>query len=269
MRRRDVVLAVVIGILLAASWGYVRYLAARERQGEQGEQGPPNQSQQQIERDPYLALRENMVRTQIEARGVKDPAVLSAMRAVPRHEFVPKGELSLAYDDRPLPIGYGQTISQPYVVATMTEALEVKSSSRVLEIGTGSGYQAAVLSKICSEVYTIEIIKPLAERAALTLERLGFSNVHVKNGDGYYGWQEHAPYDGIIVTCAASHIPPPLIEQLADGGRLVLPLGSPYTWQTLTLVEKRGNRTQVRYLFPVMFVPMTGTIQEEQVNPPP
>ncbi len=215
--------------------------------------------------DKYSQMREQMVRTQIEARGIKDAAVLAAMREVPRHEFVPDYQVPNAYDDRPLSIGYGQTISQPYIVALMTELLALKpGKSKALEIGTGSGYQAAVLAKICSEVYSVEIVEPLAQRASLTLDRLGFTNVHVRNADGYYGWKEHAPYDAIVVTCAATHIPPDLVSQLADGGRLVLPLGSPYRWQTLTVVEKKGGETTVQYFGEVIFVPMTGAIEKEQ-----
>lgn len=215
--------------------------------------------------DKHAKAREQMVRTQIEERGVEDSAVLAAMREVPRHEFVPDYQVDNAYEDRPLSIGYAQTISQPYIVALMTELLELEpGKSRALEIGTGSGYQAAILAKICSEVYSVEIVEPLAERASLTLARLGFTNVHVKNGDGYYGWEEHAPYDAIVITCAATHIPPDLVSQLAEGGRLVLPLGSPYTWQTLTVLEKKGGETTLEYFGDVIFVPMTGAVENEQ-----
>ena len=219
--------------------------------------------------DKYVNARESMVKYQIQARDVKDTAVLDAMREVPRHEFVPSYLVSNAYDDRPLPIGHGQTICQPYIVAVMTEALHLEpGKSKALEIGTGSGYQASILAKICREVYSIEIVAPLAERASSTLNRLGFDNVYVKNADGYFGWEEHAPYDAIIVTCAASHIPPYLVEQLADGGRLILPLGSPYAWQTLTIVEKHGKETTIRYMFGVIFVPMTGEIEKGEVTEP-
>jgi len=215
--------------------------------------------------DKYAQTREVMVRAQIEERGVEDKAVLAAMRGVPRHEFVPDYQVENAYEDRPLSIGYAQTISQPYIVALMTELLKLEpGKSRALEIGTGSGYQAAILAKICSQVYSIEIVEALAERASLTLDRLGFTNVHVKNGDGYYGWEEHAPYDAIVITCAASHIPPDLVSQLADGGRLVLPLGSPYTWQTLTVLTKKDGETTLEYFGDVIFVPMTGAIENEQ-----
>jgi protein-L-isoaspartate(D-aspartate) O-methyltransferase len=215
--------------------------------------------------DEYAEDRSRMVKTQIRSRDVRDPDVLTAMNTVPRHLFVPDHQVPYAYEDRPLPIGYGQTISQPYIVAVMTEELNLQpGKSRALEVGTGSGYQAAVLAQICSEVFSVEIIPELAQSAATTLETLGYSNVQVRNSDGYYGWEENAPYDAIIVTCAASHIPPSLIEQLADGGRLVLPLGSPYSWQTLTIIEKSDGETKLTYSFPVVFVPMTGEIEEQE-----
>jgi protein-L-isoaspartate(D-aspartate) O-methyltransferase len=214
-------------------------------------------------KDAFYEARMAMVRNQIQNRDVDDPDVLKAMSRVPRHNFVPWEQRSHAYEDHAMPIGYGQTISQPYIVAVMTEALRLKpGKSRALEVGTGSGYQAAVLAEICKEVYTMEIVSPLATRSNSTLKDLGYNNVHVRNADGYFGWEENAPFDAVIITCAASHIPPPLVEQLADGGRLVLPLGSPHTWQTLTIVEKHGNETTVKYLFPVVFVPMTGQIEE-------
>ena len=214
-------------------------------------------------KDAYYEARSSMVRNQIQNRDVDDPDVLEAMLSVPRHNFVPWEQRSNAYEDHALPIGHGQTISQPYIVAVMTEALRLNpGKSRALEVGTGSGYQAAVLAEICREVYTMEIVSPLATRSNSTLRSLGYDNVHVRNSDGYFGWEENAPYDAIIITCAASHIPPPLVEQLADGGRLVLPLGSPHSWQTLTIVEKQGDETTVKYLFTVVFVPMTGQIEK-------
>jgi protein-L-isoaspartate(D-aspartate) O-methyltransferase len=203
------------------------------------------------------AEREMMVREQIEDRGVTDPATLRAMRAVPRHLFVPGRYADDAYDDRPLPIGYGQTISQPYIVAAMTELVRPLPGSRVLEIGTGSGYQAAVLAEIVDSVYTIEIITELARSAAAALARAGYRNILTRNADGYYGWKEAAPFDAIIVTAAAEHIPPPLIEQLRDGGRMVIPVGSPFLVQTLMLVEKKGGKVSTRSLMPVRFVPLT------------
>lgn len=198
-----------------------------------------------------------MVRTQIAARDVTDPATLRAMRTVPRHRFVPESWLDAAYDDRPLPIGYGQTISQPYIVAYMTELVRPKRGQRVLEIGTGSGYQAAVLAEIVDSVFTIEIITELANEATARLKNLGYKNILVRNADGYYGWQEKGPFDAIVVTAAAEHIPPPLIEQLKDGGLMVIPVGTPFLVQMLTLVEKRGRDYTTRSLIPVRFVPLT------------
>lgn len=186
-------------------------------------------------------------------------SVLHVMGQIPRHEFLPRSEWSNAYQDRPLPIGYGQTISQPYIVALMTELLEVSPDDVVLEVGTGSGYQAAVLSPLCREVYTIEIVTALAEQAKANLKRLGFDNVTVRPGDGYYGWPEHAPFDGIIVTAAASHVPPPLIQQLRPGGRMVIPVGGPFFVQQLIMVEKAADGSvSTRHLLPVRFVPLTG-----------
>ncbi len=172
-------------------------------------------------------------------RGVTDARVLAAMRKVPRDAFVPEAVRDLSYTDQPLPIGYDQTISQPYIVALMTEKLRVKPTDRVLEIGTGSGYQAAILGELAAEVYTIEIVKPLGKRAAATLQRLGYKNVHVKIGDGYQGWPEHAPFDAIIVTCAPDHVPRPLIEQTKEGGRIIIPVGSAGDSEPLPVREER------------------------------
>jgi len=204
-----------------------------------------------------------LVERYIKAQGIDDPNVLKAMRTVPRHCFVRKSDLRAAYQDRALYIGKGQTISQPYIVAYMTDALELNCESRVLEIGTGSGYQAAVCAEIAREVYTIEIIKELAYSAKKRLNDLGYHNVTVKFADGYYGWKEKAPFDTIIVTCAAGFVPPPLIEQLKPGGKIVLPLGNPFGVQTLVLVTKdaEGNVTS-RRLLPVTFVPMTGEVEK-------
>ncbi len=210
------------------------------------------------EEEGYKLDRIDMVKRQIEARGISDERVLEAMRKVPRHEFVPDGYRAYAYTDGPLPIGEGQTISQPYIVALMTESLKLKPDDKVLEIGTGSGYQAAVLAEIVKEVYTIEIIEKLARRAEETLKRLGYDNVKVKAGDGYLGWPEYAPFDAIIVTCAPDHVPQPLVDQLADGGRMVIPVGSEYGIQTLYLLEKHGDKLEKRSIIPVRFVPMTG-----------
>jgi protein-L-isoaspartate(D-aspartate) O-methyltransferase len=192
-------------------------------------------------------------------RGVKDRSVIEAMMAVPRHKFVSDNYLSRAYGDSPLPIGYGQTISQPYIVAYMTEILNLNKSSKVLEVGTGSGYQAAILSPIVKQVYTIEIIPELAKSAAVRLKDLGYHNVECAIGDGYYGWNKYAPFDAIIVTAAAGHIPPPLIEQLKNNGRMVIPVGGSFLVQNLILVtkDKDGNVT-TRNLLPVRFVPLTG-----------
>ena len=204
----------------------------------------------------FKVMREKMVESQIKARGVKDPRVLSALLKVERHRFVPEKYLDSAYSDQPLPIGEGQTISQPYIVALMTELLELKGNERVLEIGTGSGYQAAILAELAKEVYTIEIIEPLASRAREKLSELGYQNVKVKAGDGYLGWPEAAPFDAIIVTAAPDHIPKPLIEQLKEGGRMVLPLGV-YT-QELKKIVKRSGKMETIDVIPVLFVPMTG-----------
>jgi protein-L-isoaspartate(D-aspartate) O-methyltransferase len=199
--------------------------------------------------------RQRMVVSQIERRSIKDTSTLRAMRTVPRHLFVPSHLIRQAYDDNPLPIGFGQTISQPYIVAYMTEVVRPKAHHRVLEIGAGSGYQAAVLAEIVKHVYTIEIIPELATQAEERLERMQYTNVSVKTGDGYYGWPEHAPFDAIVVTAAAEYIPPPLIEQLRDGGRMVIPVGSPFFVQTLMLVEKLNGRITTTSLIPVRFVP--------------
>ncbi len=198
-----------------------------------------------------------MVERQIARRGVRDTATLRAMRAVPRHEFVPANLRGSAHDDGPLPIGYGQTISQPYIVGYMTERLGIGPHSRVLEIGTGSGYQAAILAEFAGEVYTVEIIPQLAASAEERLRRLGYGRVHVRNADGFYGWQEAAPFDAIIVTAAAGFVPPPLVEQLKPGGRLVIPVGSVYGAQSLVLVEKAADGTVgTETLLPVRFVPL-------------
>ncbi len=206
--------------------------------------------------------REKMVNDQIIMRGVKDKLVLSAMRKVPRHEFVPENLRRYAYEDTPLEIGEDQTISQPYIVALMTELLGLKGGEKVLEIGTGSGYQAAILAEIAKEVYTIEIIKSLADSAKERLKRLGYKNITVKCGDGYQGWKEYAPFDGIIVTAAPDHIPQPLIDQLKVGGRLVIPVGSEI--QELKLLIKTDKGIIEKNIIPVRFVPMTGEALEKK-----
>ena len=214
--------------------------------------------------DPYASAREAMVQKQLENRGVMDPAVLAAMRAVPRHRFVPDAYTAQAYDDNPLPIGERQTISQPYIVAIMTEVLHLKPDDRVLEIGTGSGYQAAILGEIAAEVFTIEIVPSLGRRAAKVLAELGHDNVHVRVGDGYAGWPEAAPFDAVMVTAAPDQVPQPLLDQLAPGGRLVIPEGSGI--QQLVLYTRRdgpeGTRFDRKALLSVRFVPMTGKAQD-------
>jgi len=213
--------------------------------------------------------REKMVLHQIESPGwtrdaVSDPAVLRAMRDVPRHAFVPRDLREQAYDDTPLPIGHGQTISQPYIVATMTKLLRLGPESKVLEIGTGSGYQAAVLAHLTRHVYTIEIIEPLAKKAAETLADEGYENVHVRRGDGYLGWPEAAPFDAIVVTCAAGHLPPPLWDQIRPGGRIVIPIGGTFAVQRLVVVEKTADgKRKTDSVMDVRFVPMTGRASGE------
>jgi protein-L-isoaspartate(D-aspartate) O-methyltransferase len=214
--------------------------------------------------DEYARARQRMVEKDIRLRGIENAAVLGAMSRIPRHLFVPENVRSMAYGDHPLPIGEGQTISQPYVVALMTEALKLRPVERVLEIGTGSGYQAAVLAEIVKEVYTIEIRSVLADRAARTLRDLGYKNVYVKFADGYNGWEEHAPFDAIIITASANHIPPPLIKQLKMGGRLILPLGRTVYYQVLTLATKKKDGLDVVQLSDVAFVPMVGEAQRER-----
>jgi protein-L-isoaspartate(D-aspartate) O-methyltransferase len=210
-----------------------------------------------------LKERARMVETQIEVRDVKDPNVLKAMRTVPRHAFVRIREQRYAYADHPLPIGYDQTISQPYIVAFMTEALKLDPNSVVFEVGTGSGYQAAICAEICKEVYTIEIVEALAKIAKARLKELGYPNVFTKAGDAFFGWPEHAPFDAIIGTAAAGRIPEPLIEQLKPGGRMILPHGSPYGFQYLVLITKdKDGKLQSKNVMPVRFVPMTGEVQK-------
>lgn len=207
------------------------------------------------ERD-FQSMRQKMVETQIKSRGIKDERVLSAMLKVERHRFVSKTYESQAYSDQPLPIGEGQTISQPYIVALMTELLDLKGEEKVLEVGTGSGYQAAILAELAKEVYTIEILETLASSAKKLLLDLGYQNIQVKAGDGYLGWPEAAPFDAIIVTCAPDHIPNPLLDQLKEGGRLVVPVGTHS--QELKKIVKRSGKIETTDVIPVIFVPMTG-----------
>ncbi len=213
--------------------------------------------------EDYKKQREQLVKTHIIDEGITDHAVIKSMLTVPREEFVPENFKKNAYRNTPLPIGYGQTISQPYIVALMTELLSVDEDDRVLEIGTGSGYQAAVLGHIVKEVYTVEIIKPLAQMAQKTFQRLQYTNISGKFGDGYYGWEEFSPYDAIIVTAAVDHIPPPLLLQLKMGGRMCLPVGEPYFTQILKVVEKTEyGKIRVYDILPVRFVPFTRELKE-------
>jgi len=217
----------------------------------------------------FRQRRLQMVAGQIQARGIRNPDVLGAMRRVPRHLFVPGNLHDSAYRDHPLPIGAGQTISQPYIVALMTELLALNKQDRVLEIGTGSGYQAAVLSHVAGDVYSMEIKKDLYEKAKDRLATLHYDNVHVRHGDGYFGWEDAGPFDAIMITAAVDHIPPPLLGQLKVGGRLVLPLGNPFSYQNLVLVTKFGTDTSVRQITGVLFVPMTGRALKGQDTSPP
>ena len=210
--------------------------------------------------DRWAIERERMVDHQLRGRDIRSDAVLQAMRRVPRHRFVPAEEQGGSYSDYPLPIGFGQTISQPYIVAFMTEALDVGPDHKVLEIGTGSGYQAAVLAELARDVYTIEIVEPLAERSRALLQELGYRNVQVRAGNGYLGWPEAAPFDGILVTAAAPRVPDPLRQQLADGGRLVIPVGDEY--QEILVVTRHGKDFEERRVLPVRFVPMTGRVRQ-------
>ena len=212
--------------------------------------------------DPAITERKLMVREQLSGPGrdITHARVLAVMEKVPRHELVPERLRSLAYSDQPLPIGYDQTISQPFIVAFMTAQLDPQPTERVLEIGTGSGYQAAVLAELAREVYTIEIVPPLAQRAESDLKRLGYTNVFVRTGDGYQGWPEAAPFDAIIVTCAPENVPQPLVNQLRDGGRMIIPVG-PAGNQELVLLKKRGDKLETKAVLPVRFVPMTGEAQ--------
>jgi protein-L-isoaspartate(D-aspartate) O-methyltransferase len=235
--------------ILAIALGWLAFLLGCGR-------GPVNSSVTD-DKSRFTVARKIMVEEQLLGRDITNARLLAVMRKVPRHEFVPQGIRDRAYDDSPLPIGHGQTISQPYVVAFMTEKLEPKPTDRVLEVGTGSGYQAAVLAELVKEVYTIEIVEPLARRAEADLKRLGCTNVHVRAGDGYQGWPEAAPFDAIMVTCAPEAVPQPLIAQLKDGGRMIIPVG-PMGNQQLVLLRKEGERLEKRAVLPVRFVPMTG-----------
>lgn len=211
--------------------------------------------------DPFARERQRMVKEDLAGRDITDKKVLEAMGKVKRHLFVDKGLWDQAYKDHPLPIGEGQTISQPYVVALMTQALAITPGEKVLEIGTGAGYQAAVLAELTDKVYTVEILPGLAQKAAQRLKALGYASVKVKCGDGYAGWEEYAPFDAIIITCAATHIPPPLLKQLKMGGKLIMPLGGTFFTQDLTLLTKKESGNEVTSITGVAFVPMTGKVE--------
>ena len=211
----------------------------------------------------FARARQEMVERQLKGRDITDARVLATMGKIPRHRFVGPSWAGQAYNDQPLPIEEGQTISQPYIVALMTQLLELKGPEKVLEVGTGSGYQAAVLAELVKQVYTIEILPGLAKSAAARLKALGYANVEVRAGDGYQGWPERAPFDAIIVTAAAEHIPPPLIKQLKEGGRLVIPVGSTTYFQTLTLLTKKNGKTEIQHLLGVAFVPLIGEAQKK------
>ena len=252
-------LSLLLGLLLSGSVSCAR----------RTESTPPATTQTEAHRlagtaalDPHGESRAHMIESQIKSRGVRDEDVLRAMESVPRHEFVSREHIGQAYDDHPLPIGYGQTISQPYIVAAMTELLRLSRAARVLEVGAGSGYQAAILAELVDEVYTIEIIPELCEQARDRLLRLGYRNVQVRCGDGYYGWEEKGPFDAIIVTCAPDHIPQSLVSQLADEGRMVIPVGPPGAYQALWLVERHGQETRSERIMGVAFVPLTGAHEQ-------
>jgi protein-L-isoaspartate(D-aspartate) O-methyltransferase len=223
---------------------------------QKGQSGPP-----QTDGADFIRLRERMVRDQLRSRDITDPRVLAAMQKVPRQEFVPGEFVNSAYDDGALPLGMGQTISQPYIVAYMTQALELHGKEHVLEIGTGSGYQAAVLAEIAADIYTIEIIPQLQDRARAILDKLGYRNIHFRVGDGYLGWPEHAPFDRIIVTAAPENVPQPLLDQLSEGGRLIIPIGA--LNQELVIYQKENSKIKHYSTIPVRFVPMTGKAQEK------
>jgi protein-L-isoaspartate(D-aspartate) O-methyltransferase len=223
----------------------------------------PEPAETQSGADDFAAARARLIETGIVGMGIEDPTAIAAISDVPRHAFVPADYVGQAYENHPLPIGYGQTISQPYIVALMTEALELEPGDTVLEVGTGSGYQAAVLAEIVEQVYTVEIVEALAERAAETLGSLGYDNVEVRHADGYFGWEEHAPFDAIIVTAAPDHVPPPLRTQLADGARLVIPVGPVGGYQELWLIERHGDEFTTTSLGGVRFVPLTREVRAE------
>jgi protein-L-isoaspartate(D-aspartate) O-methyltransferase len=223
---------------------------------------PPAKAKAQAASDPFVAARDRMVDRHLAERGIKDPRVLKAFRTVPRHLFVPEEMRRLAYEDESIPIGEGQTITPTYDVALMTEVLRPKPTDKVYEVGTGSGYQASILSQLVKDVYSVEIHKPLGERAAKLIKELGYDNVHTRVGDGYAGWPEAAPFDAVIVTCAPEKVPPPLVEQLKEGGRMVIPLGGRYD-QAIYVYTKKDGKLSGEKLIPTLFVPMTGEAQKK------
>jgi len=272
-----VAIVLVCGILILRSVPEPAVTLASQEKQTDSNQAPADANEQRAREDEKVGRpdhnhpafaerideRKRMVAIQIQARDIKDPNVLRAMLAVPRHAFIPRSRQRYAYGDHPLPIGQGQTISQPYIVAFMTDALKLRANSKVLEIGTGSGYQAAVCAEIAREVYTIEIVEALAKSAKAQLKKLGYPNVFVKAGDGFFGWPDKAPFDAIIGTAAAKRIPKPLLEQLKPGGRMIIPTGSPYGFQYLELVKKdKEGKIKKSRVMPVRFVPMTGEVQK-------
>jgi protein-L-isoaspartate(D-aspartate) O-methyltransferase len=252
MSARQLVPILIVVSLGSAAWGWAQDSGSTPQRWLTEKSGQGN----------YAASAGAMVERQLRSRGIVDPRTLQAMTKVPREKFVPKELRNSAYDDRPLPIGYGQTISQPFIVGFMTQQLRPKPTDRVLEIGTGSGYQAAVLGELVAEVYTIEIVRPLAQQSEVLLRELGYKNVHVKAGDGYKGWPEHAPFDAIIVTAAPDHVPQPLVDQLKEGGRMIIPVGKTYA-QRLFLLEKRDGQVKQTADIPVKFVPLTRDPEEK------
>jgi protein-L-isoaspartate(D-aspartate) O-methyltransferase len=250
---------VVMGVVAAAAWSLVAAPPARGQEAKRGSE-PPETARQSD--DPTAAARNRMVQRHLVERGIKNPRVLAAFRTVPRHRFLPPGTQRQAYDDESIPIGEGQTITPPYDVAFMTEVLDPQPGDRVYEVGTGSGYQSAILSRLVKDVFSVEIHAPLSARASKVHRELGYTNIHTRVGDGYGGWPEAAPFDAIIVTCAPQKVPAPLVEQLKEGGRMVIPLGDRFT-QSVHLVQKRDGKLIDRELKPTLFVPMTGRALEE------
>lgn len=253
-----------------AEWGWVSGLVVWLAVGVAttkgaGEEPAGVKTAGQEKADPTAAARKRMVQRHLVERGIKNPRVLEAFRTVPRHKFLPPETRRQAYDDESIPIGEGQTITPPFDVAFMTEALDPKPTDKIYEVGTGSGYQAAILSRLVKDVYSVEIHKPLSERATQVLKEVGYTSVHTRAGDGYAGWPEEAPFDAIIVTCAPENIPPPLVAQLKEGGRMVIPLGDRFN-QVVHLIEKKNGKLIDRQLRPTLFVPMTGKAQQEAAD---